>query len=123
MNFISSVACLSVISSIERSNSSTVIGSTCCPWFDGAKKPPSTSLITELPVNVNTAIIAIVGQNYGGRNFKRVYETFNKGLKVGIILCLSPPVMNIFKNWLILSIGFSGQLDCMVIVLFHIFSN
>ncbi len=37
-------------------------------------------------LGLNTAIITIVGQNYGAKQFARVIETYNKGLKLGIII-------------------------------------
>ena len=37
-------------------------------------------------LGLNTAIIAIVGQNYGANKIGRIFETYNKGLKIGIIL-------------------------------------
>ncbi len=39
-------------------------------------------------LGLNTAIIAIVGQNYGANKIDRIFETYNKGLKIGIILLI-----------------------------------
>ena len=39
-------------------------------------------------LGLNTAIITIVGQNYGAKQFNRVIETYYKGLKLGIIILL-----------------------------------
>ena len=39
-------------------------------------------------LGLNTAVITIVGQNYGAKQFNRVIETYYKGLKLGIIILL-----------------------------------
>ena len=39
-------------------------------------------------LGLNTAIIAIVGQNFCAKNYKRIIETYRKGLKVGIIILI-----------------------------------
>ena len=37
-------------------------------------------------LGLSTAVISIVGQNYGAKNYERVLETYNKALLVGIVL-------------------------------------
>lgn len=58
-------------------------------------------------LGLNTAVMAIAGQNFGNRNFVRVRETYLTGLKVGmamalvsvpVMLTLSPLMMDIFTN-------------------------
>ena len=39
-------------------------------------------------LGLNTAIISIVGQNFGAKNYKRIIEAYDKGLKVGIIILI-----------------------------------
>ncbi|MBX2880707.1 MAG: MATE family efflux transporter [Granulosicoccus sp.] len=61
-----------------------------------------------LPVlGLNTAVMAIAGQNYGAGDWSRVRETYLSGLKLGfamallavpVMLTLSPRMMDIFSN-------------------------
>lgn len=58
-------------------------------------------------LGLNTAVMAIAGQNYGAENHARVMETYLTGLKVGLImalisiplmLTLSPAMMSLFTS-------------------------
>ncbi|MBX2884605.1 MAG: MATE family efflux transporter [Granulosicoccus sp.] len=45
-------------------------------------------------LGLNTAVMAIAGQNFGAGNAARVYETYNKGLMIGLVMAaVSIPVM------------------------------
>ena len=39
-------------------------------------------------LGLSTAVISIVGQNYGGKKFDRIKETYNKALLIGIIILI-----------------------------------
>ena len=58
-------------------------------------------------LGLSTSVVSIVGQNYGAKHYKRVIETYRKGIGVGfivlsvlgiIIFMTSEIVMNIFTN-------------------------
>lgn len=58
-------------------------------------------------LGLNTAVMAIAGQNFGARNFDRVRETYLKGLTIGlgmaavsipIMVFLSPALMGVFTQ-------------------------
>ena len=37
-------------------------------------------------LGLSTATVSIVGQNYGARQYQRVFETYKKGIKIGVIV-------------------------------------
>ena len=40
-----------------------------------------------LPIlGLSTAVVSIVGQNYGSKQYIRILEAYNKGITIGIIL-------------------------------------
>ena len=58
-------------------------------------------------LGLNSAVMAIAGQNYGAGNTTRVVETYNKGLLIGLVMAavsipvmvfLSPSMMSIFTD-------------------------
>ncbi|MDC0232939.1 MATE family efflux transporter [Pelagibacteraceae bacterium] len=58
-------------------------------------------------LGLSTATVTIVGQNYGAKQYQRVFETYKKGIKVGVIILslfgllifLSAEIaMNLFTN-------------------------
>ena len=36
-------------------------------------------------LGLSTATVSIVGQNYGAKQYQRVFETYKKGIKIGVI--------------------------------------
>ena len=47
-------------------------------------------------LGLNTAIIAIVGQNFGKKQYTRVIETYTKGLYLGIFLLWISALISIY---------------------------
>ena len=58
-------------------------------------------------LGLSTAVVSIVGQNFGAKEYKRVIETYRKGVSVGVLVLLilgiiifftSELAMNLFTN-------------------------
>ena len=39
-------------------------------------------------LGLSTAVVSIVGQNYGAKEYKRVIETYRKGVSIGVLVLL-----------------------------------
>jgi len=64
-------------------------------------------------LGLNTAIISIVGQNYGSHKYDRVLETYYKGLKLGIILLLLLGIIIFISSELVIKL-FTTNKDAII---------
>ena len=64
-------------------------------------------------MGLNTAIISIVGQNYGSHKYDRVLETYYKGLKLGIILLLLLGIIIFISSELVIKL-FTTNKDAII---------
>ena len=52
-----------------------------------------------LPIlGLNTAVLSMVGQNYGAKNYRRVIEIYNKALVIGCLILLSLSIIIFFSS-------------------------